>query len=364
MFKLVKRSEVSNRKATGIKLIAILFALLTSSILIMILKLNPMEVYISMLKGAFGSEYRIKETIIKSIPLVIAALGTSIAFRMQFWNIGGEGQIMMGAFSASFVALNFTQLPKPILLSLMMVAGLIGGGLWALIPAFLKAKWGTNETIVTLMMNYIAIKWVTYLQYGPWKDPKSMGFPKIANFTDNAILPKLLGVHIGWIFALALVIFTYILMKHSKKGYEIAVLGESENTARYAGINIKKTIITAMILSGGLCGLVGMIQASAINNTLSVELSAGVGFTAIIIAWLSALKAPVILIVSILFAALLQGGSFIQTAFGIPQAAAQILQGMILFFVLGSEFFVRFKIVRNSEPKFDKQEIIVGSEAK
>jgi len=364
MFKLIKRSKVSNRKTTGIKLIAILLALLTSAIFIMILDLNPLEVYLSMLNGAFGSGYRVNETIIKAIPLVIAALGISIAFRMQFWNIGGEGQIMMGAFSASFVALNFAQLPKPILLSLMIIAGVIGGGLWALIPAFLKAKWGTNETIVTLMMNYIAIKWVTYLQYGPWKDPKSMGFPKVTNFTDNAILPKLLGVHIGWIFALVLVVFIYIFMKHSKKGYEIAVLGESENTARYAGINIQKTIITAMILSGGLCGLVGMIQSSAINNTLSVELSAGVGFTAIIVAWLSALRAPVILIVSILFAALLQGGSFIQTAFGIPEAAALILQGMILFFVLGSEFFVRFKIVWNSESKSDKQEIIVGREAK
>ncbi|QUH27143.1 ABC transporter permease [Serpentinicella alkaliphila] len=367
MFKLVKRSEVSKRKATGIKLIAILLALLTSAFFIMILDLNPMSVYISMINGAFGSAYRTKETIIKAIPLIISALGISIAFRMQFWNIGGEGQIMIGALSASFVALNFSQLPKPILLSLMITTGIIGGGLWALIPAFLKAKWGTNETIVTLMMNYIAIKWVTYLQYGPWKDPNSMGFPKIANFTDNAILPKFLGVHIGWIFALALVIFTYIFMKHSKKGYEIAVLGESENTARYAGINIQKTIITAMILSGGFSGLVGMIQASAVNNTLSVELSAGVGFTAIIVAWLSALKAPVILIVSILFAALLQGGSFIQTAFGIPQAAALLLQGMILFFVLGSEFFVRFKFERISKSKNDKQEmqeILVGREAK
>jgi simple sugar transport system permease protein len=262
---------------------------------------------------------------------------------MQFWNIGGEGQIAMGAFAASYFALYMNDMPKPVMLLVMILAGMLAGGIWALIPAFFKAQWGTNETIVTLMMNYIALKWITFLQYGPWKDPKSLGFPKIANFPENAILPELLGVHIGWVFALIMVVAIYIFIGHTKKGYEIAVIGESMNTARYAGINIKKTILIAIMLSGGLCGLVGMIQASAVNNTLSVEITGGVGFTAIITAYLSALNAPVILIVSVLFAALLEGGSYIQTVFGIPQSAAEILQGIILFFVLGSEFFVRYK---------------------
>ncbi|MGE5632975.1 MAG: ABC transporter permease subunit, partial [Caulobacteraceae bacterium] len=155
----------------------------------------------------------------------------------------------------------------------------------------------------------------------------------------------LFGVHIGWVFALLLVVLVHIFMNHTKRGYEIAVIGESTNTARYAGINIKKTILIAIMLSGGLCGLVGMIQASAVNNTLSVEITGGVGYTAIITAWLAALSAPLILVVSVLFAALLEGGSYIQTVFGIPQAAAEILQGIILFFVLGSEFFVRYKFV-------------------
>jgi simple sugar transport system permease protein len=234
---------------------------------------------------------------------------------------------------------------KPLLLTLMILAGMLGGGLWALIPAYLKAKWKTNETIITLMMNYIALKWLTYLQFGPWKDPNALGFPKIANFADNAILPEVFGVHIGWIFALILVVLVNIFLNHSKKGYEIAVLGESENTALYAGINIKRTIITAIFISGALCGLTGMIQASAVNNTLSVEISKGIGFTAIITTWLGFLKPGFILIVSTLFAALVQGGSFIQTAVGIPQAVAELLQGLILFFVLGSEFFIRYKIV-------------------
>ena len=150
-----------------------------------------------MIQGAFGSAYRIEQTIVAAVPLIIISLGVAIAFKMKFWNIGGEGQVIMGAFFASFLALNYQHLSRPLLLLLMVVAGFIGGALWGLIPAFLKAKWDTNETIVTLMLNYIALKWVTYLQYGPWKDPASLGFPKIANFTENAILPKLFGVHIG-----------------------------------------------------------------------------------------------------------------------------------------------------------------------
>ncbi|MBC2399826.1 ABC transporter permease [Clostridium tetanomorphum] len=327
---------------------SIVFALVLVAIFIALLGLNPIDVYFSMIKGAFGSIYSVKETIVKAIPLIITALGISVAFKMQFWNIGGEGQIIMGAFLSSYFALKFPELNSFLLLIIMVLAGIIGGAIWAYIPAFFKCKWGTNETIVTLMMNYIALKFITYLQYGPWKDPNAQGFPKIPNFSENAILPDIFGVHIGWIIAFILVIFIYIFMNYTKKGYEITVLGESEKTALYAGINIKSTIVVAMILSGGLCGLAGMIQASAVSNTLSVQVSGGIGYTAIIVAWLSNLSAPLILMVSILFAALLEGGSFIQTAFGIPESAALILQSTILFFILGSEFFIRYKFTKRS----------------
>ena len=344
MLRFVKRDEISKGKSISIRVLAVVLALLVSSIFIIFMKKNPVEVYLSMFKGAFGSPYAIRETIKIAIPLCIAALGVAVAFKMQFWNIGAEGQIMMGAFAASLLALKFSTLPRPLLLFLMVIAGIIGGSLWALVPAIFKSKWGTNETIVTLMMNYIAIKWVTYLQYGPLKDPSAKGFAKIANFTNNALLPEVFKVHIGWIFALILVAFIYIFMNYTKKGYEIAVLGESEKTALYSGVNIKKTIIISILLSGGLCGLVGMIQASGVSGTLAYNVSGGVGFTAIIVAWLSSLSAPIILIVSILFAGLEQGGSFIQSSFGIPDSVALIIQAVILFFVLGSEFFIKFKI--------------------
>ncbi len=351
LYRIEKRSDISKEKSIGIRALAILLALITSGAFIFLLKLNPIDVYLSMLDGAFGSPYRIRETIITAIPLLITSLGLAIAFTMQFWNIGGEGQILMGAFFASFIALNYPDIPKPILLTLMMIAGILGGGLWALIPAFFKAQWGTNETIVTLMLNYIALKWITFLQYGPWRDPDALGFPKVPNFSPNAILPKVFGVHIGWIIALILVVLVYIFMKHSKKGYEIAVLGESENTARYAGINIKKTILVSIFLSGSIAGLAGMIQASAVSKTLAVSVSGGMGFTAIITTWLAALNPIFILVSSILFAALIRSGSFIQTAFGIPSAAASIIQAMILFFFLGSHFFIKYRITRKTSAK-------------
>jgi ABC-type uncharacterized transport system permease subunit len=345
VIRFVKKSEVTPRESILIRVIAVVAAFFIISLFLLFLDLNPLVVYGSMLKGAFGSAYKFRQTIVKAVPLLIAALGISVAFKMQFWNIGGEGQIMMGAFAASFVALKIPGIPNVLMLPLMIVAGIIGGGLWALIPALLKSKLKTNETIITLMMNYLALNWLTFLQYGPWKDSKAKGFAKIADFPEAAILPKFLKIHIGWVFAIILVIFIYLLINHTKKGYEISVLGESEKTAHYAGINVNKTILTAMIISGGLCGLVGMIQASAVNNTLAVGVSGGAGNTAIIIAWLSQLNAFVIAIVAVLFAALLEGGSYIQTTFSIPEAAALIIQSTILIFILGSEFFIRYKLI-------------------
>lgn len=346
MVRFIKRANISGTKNAAIRISAIISALIVSSLFIYISTgNNPLEVYLRMLEGSFGSGYRFNEVIVKSIPLIITSLGIAAAFKMKFWNIGGEGQICMGAFASSIIAYSFPNLSPVMLLPLMAAAGAAGGGLFALIPAFFKARWKTNETIVTLMLNYVALKFITYLQFGPWRDPKAIGFPKIANFSDNAVLPKILGIHAGWVIALILVIVMYVFMKHSKLGYEIAVIGESENTARYAGMNIKKTIITVMIISGGLCGLTGMIQASAVSSNLSIDVSGGMGYTAIITTWLSGLSAPLIALVSFLFAALLQGGAYIQTALNIPSSIAQMLQGIMLFFILGSEFFIQFRVI-------------------
>lgn len=344
MFRMAKRVHISKRKSIAIRLSSVFFALLLSSFFIGLMGHAPLKVYSSMIKGAFGSKYRIIETLKIAIPIIITSIGIMIAFKMKFWNIGGEGQILMGALFATYIALNFDYLPKFLVLILMFIAGFIGGGLWGLIPAILKVKFSTNETIITLMLNYIAIKFITYLQYGPWKDPKAMGFPKIESFSQVAILPKVFGLHMGWIIAVVIVLTISVLMKYSKWGYNIAIIGESEDTARYSGINIKKTVLFSIFVSGGICGIVGFIEASAVNQTLTPLLSSGYGFTAIITTWLSGLLPSIIIPVSILFAAMVKGGAFIQTAFQIPSSAANVLQSMILFFVIGSEFFIKYHL--------------------
>jgi simple sugar transport system permease protein len=345
VIKINKRASLPKKKEIMIQALAVVLSLVFAGLVILAMGYNPLEVYFRIVEGSMGTLMRIQQTVTKAIPLVIVSMGILVAFKMKFWNIGGEGQIMMGAFGATLVALNLPEtLPLPLMLLAMAFVAILCGAVWAFIPAFFKAKFGTNETIFTLMMNYIAIKFVTYLQFGPWKDPEFGGFPKVANFPANAVMPSLFGVHIGWIIALLAVAAVYVFIRHTKRGYEISVVGESLDTARYAGMNIKAIIITAMLVSGGLCGLAGMIQASAIEKTLTYTISAGYGFTAIITAWLGRLSAPVVGVVCFLFAMLLQGSSYIQASMAIPASVADVIQGVILFFVLGSDFFLQYKV--------------------
>lgn len=343
--RITKRDDLPRKKEIIITVLAVVLSIVFAGIILLIFGLNPFNIFKEVILGSVGTSLRIRQTLVKAIPLIIASMGIIVAFKMKFWNIGGEGQITMGALGAAWVALNFPEsMPQPIMLLLMFVAAAVCGGIWAFIPAIFKAKMGTNETIFTLMMNYVAIKFVTYLQYGPWMDPASNGFPRIANFPANAILPSLGGVHIGWILALILTAFVYVFINYTKTGYEIAVVGESVETARYAGMNISKVIVISMLVSGGLCGVVGMVQASAIEKTLVAGIANNYGFTAIITAWLAKLNPISTLIVCVVFAMLLQGGEYIQIALGVPSAVSDIVEGLILFFVLGSEFFMRYRV--------------------
>ena len=342
--RITKRDDLPRRKEIMITLLAILLSIVFAGVILLIFGLNPLHIFKEIVLGSVGTELRIKQTIVKAVPLLITSLGIIVAFKMKFWNIGGEGQITMGALGASWVALNLSpDMPAPVMILLMMIAAAVCGGIWAFVPAIFKAKLGTNETIFTLMMNYVAIKFVTYLQYGPWMDPAANGFPKIAMFPDNAVLPSIGGINIGWILAIIATVFIYFFMNHTKLGYEISVVGESIETARYAGMNISKVIIVAMVVSGGLCGITGMIQVSAIEKTLVYGIANNYGFTAIITAWLSKLNAGYALAVCVVFAMLIQGGEYIQIALGVPSAVSDIVQGLVLFFVLVSEFFIRYK---------------------
>ena len=345
MIRITKRAELPRVKGWIIQVVAILLSLVFAGIVIFAMGFNPIRVFTEIINGSIGTQMRLNQTILRTIPIVITSMGILVAFKMKFWNIGGEGQIMMGAMGATFVALNFPpDMPSFLTLLLMAIAAMLCGGFWAFIPAYFKGRFGTNEVIFTLMMNYIAILWVTFLQHDLWRSEAYMGFPRMASFTENALLPRVFGFHAGWIIAIVAVIFVYIFINHTKKGYEISVLGESMETARYAGMNTRSIMIVAMLISGGLCGLTGMVQVSGVERTLTYATSAGIGFTAIITTWLGRLSAPAIVIVCFIFAMLLQGGTFLQLAIQVPAAVAQMLQGTILFFVLGSEFFTQYKV--------------------
>ena len=348
--RIIKRDSIPRHKAYTVRAVALIGALLLGGILILALGHNPFAVYREMVVGAFGSPLALKETTRITVPLLITGLGIGIAFKMQFWNIGGEGQIIAGAVAASYFALfQYQNIPGVLLPIVMVLAALLAGGLWGLIPAVFKAKWGTNETLFTLMMNYIALEVVRYFQFGPWRDPKQLGFPKMAMFADSARLPQVFGVHIGWIVALLMVALAYFYMKKSKQGYEITVVGESMRTAQYSGINVGRVLMRTMFISGAICGLTGFFTVAGANYTLSESVTGGVGFTSITVAWLANLNPIVMVLISIFLAMLQKGSNTIQTSFKIPSSAAEVLTGLILFFMLGCEFFLRYKLVFRSK---------------
>lgn len=345
LFRVVKKAEISFGRTVLLTLAALITAVAAGGIFMLAIGQNPFEIYASIIQGAWRSKIAIRGTIKIAIPLLIAALGITPAFQMKFWNIGAEGQIIMGGIFATYFALFWTDLPHWLLLILMFVAGMVGGGIWGLIPAYFKTKFGTNETLFTLMLNYIALYTIKYLTEGPWRDPASSGFPKIASFEENARLDQIFGVHAGWLIGLILVVIVFIYLRFTKQGYEISVVGESTNTARYAGMNVRKIVMRTMFISGAICGIAGMTQVTGAAYTLSDGVAGGVGFTAIIVAWLSKLNPVVILVVTVLFSMLEKGCSVMQSTFGLSSAVSSILQGIILFFILGFDFFTRYQFV-------------------
>lgn len=346
MFKvrLVKREHESLLAGIVVAAVSIVLALVVGGIFLAVSGYSPLDTYIKMFNGAFGNTYAVSETLVKAIPLMLAGLGVSLAFKMKLWNIGAEGQIHMGAFAASAVALFLGQLSGAVMIPLMMIAGFAAGAVWALIPGALRAYWNINETITTLMLNYVAIIWVDYLVNGPWKDPASLGFPLSPRFAAGAYLPTLGGtrVHIGLLIALIIAIIFFLVLKYTRWGYEIRVAGESQEAARYAGIDVVKNILLVMLISGGIAGLAGMIEVAGITHRLQHGISPGYGYTAIIVAWLGRLNPVGIVVVAVLFGALLVGGFGVQTA-GVSFSIVLMLQGAVLFFLLAGEILVQHR---------------------
>jgi len=348
--KIERRLTPSRALSYLVPLGSLLLALLFGAVILWLAGADPWETYRAMILGAFGSTYALSETIVKAIPLMLCGLGVSVAFLMRFWNIGAEGQLAMGGFAAAGVALflpqRFPSIPSWALLAVMFIAGFLAGALWGLLPALLKAHLRVNEIIITLMMNYIAILWIEYLFYGPWKDPQGYGFPGSAPFPKTAWLPRWPGmrVHLGLLFAIIAAVFIWIILLRTRWGYEIRVIGENPRAAVYAGINLRRNIILIMILSGGLAGIAGMSEVAGISHRLQKGLTVGYGFTSIIVAWLARLNPWGVLLVAVLMAGLLVGGDQIQITMGLHAAVAQILQGALLFFMLGGTLLTQYRI--------------------
>ncbi len=356
--RLAKRSAVSAPRAWLIRIIAVFLALVINALLIYsITKMNPLQVYVSMFKGAFGSSRRIWSFIREGCMLLCISVALAPAFKMRFWNIGAEGQVLAGgiATAACMIYLG-NKLPTPVLFLVMILASVAAGALWGFIPALFKAKWETNETLFTLMMNYIAIQITSYC-VALWENPYGSNKVGIINpQTKAGWLPKLFGQQYAWnvLIVLALTLLVFLYLKFSKQGYEIAVVGESENTARYAGINVRHVILRTMLISGAVCGIAGFIGVAGVDHTISTNTAGGRGFTAIIIAWLAKFNTITMIVITSLIVFLNQGATQIVSDFsklGINDYVAEIIKGIILFFILGSEFFVNYRLIFRGSTK-------------
>ena len=357
MIRISKRNSISLGKSVLIRGIAIFLSLIATAIVILaIVGLNPIDVYVSMAKGTFGDPFnlfgkRFQYFLRDMMILTCIAIGLAPAFKMRFWNVGAEGQMLVGAIGAMFFMRNFAgKMPDVLLFVCMIAAALLLGGIWGLIPGFFKAKWNTNETLFTLMMNYIAIRFTAYC-VAKWENPFGSNTVGIVNSDTKTgwignLLSKGYNGDYLWtvLIVLALCTAMWAYLRYSKQGYEIAVVGDSENTARYAGIRVNRVYMRTMAISGAVCGFAGFLAVSAVSHTISISTAGGRGFTAIIVAWLAKMNPFIMLLISALLTFLSKGAIQIATDFQLNEYASEIISGIVLFFILGSEFFINYKL--------------------
>jgi len=355
--RLEKRLDPAWHLAWSVPVLSIIGALVASGLLLAMFGVDPIATYRAMWKGAFGGLfggdlYSASETLVRATPLILASLAVSVAFKMKFWNIGAEGQLIMGGIAASGVALFLPAaapgIPQNLVVYgvLMGGAAVVAGALWALIPALLRAYLNVNEIIVTLMLNYVAILWYSHLFTSVWNDPEGFGFPGSALFPEYTWFPKLFGtrLHLGLLLGLLAAVIVWVLFDRTRFGYEIRLIGDNPEAARFAGVSIFRNIVLVMLVSGGLAGLAGLSEVAGISHRLQQGLAAENGFTAIIVAWVAKLRPWAVVLVSVLLAAVFVGGDQIQITMGLPSSVAQVVQGVMLFFVLGGDIFSRYRL--------------------
>lgn len=359
LFHIVKRSSMVWWKSWLIRIGSVAAALLVCALITVLLTgKNPLSVYATMIDGSFGTSRRIWALLQNIAILLCISLAVTPAFKMRFWNTGAEGQVLIGALAtASCMILFGDKLPTLLLFPTMIIASIVAGAIWGLIPAVFRAKWNTNETLFTLMMNYIAIQIVSFFAY-IWSVPKGSGQVGIINSSTKAGWLPSIGGHdylINIIIVAVLTAAVFVYLRYSKHGYEIQVVGESENTARYIGIDVKKVIIRTMLLSGAICGIAGFLLVSGTDHTFSRELAGGRGFTAIMVSWLAKFNPIYMIITSFIIVFLQRGAGEISTTFGLNDSFSDILTGIIIFFIIGSEFFINYSIKRSESKKGGKE---------
>ncbi len=345
---LSKRREMRWTQAALIRAAAIILALLTVAVITMVVTGDdPIQVYKTMIYGCFGTPRRTWNLAQEIAILLCVSLALTPAFRMRFWNLGGEGQILIGGLAcAACMILLGDKVPNALLILIMSVAAIAAGAIWALVPAFFKAKWGTNETLFTLMMNYVAIQLVAFYTI-VWEVPKGSGKIGIINqSTEAGWLPQIGSYKylLNIIIVLTLTVVMYIYLKRSKQGYEISVVGESERTARYVGIKVEKVIIRTLALSGAICGVCGLLLVGGTSHTITTTIAGGRGFTAVMVAWLAKFNPISMIASSFLLVFFSQGASEISSTFGLNQSFGDIMIGIVLFFIIGSDFFINYKL--------------------
>lgn len=348
LFHIIKRSSMPKWQGWLIRILSVVAALVICGIVTVVLTgENPIQVYAKMVDGAIGTERRLWALAQNTAMLLCVALAVTPAFKMKFWNIGAEGQVLAGGLATAACMIFLGDKLSPVVLMLVMiVSSIVAGAVWAFIPAFFKAHWNTNETLFTLMMNYIAMCIVSYFSY-EWSVPKGSGHIGVINEATGAgWLPKIGGKAYLCNILIVVVItaFMYIYLKYSKHGYEISVVGESENTAKYIGISVKKVIMRTMLLSGLICGIAGFLLVSGTDHTINRDTAGGRGFTAIMVSWLAKFDPIYMILTSLLIVFLERGAGEISATFGLNDSFSEIITGIIIFFIIGSEFFVNYQL--------------------
>ncbi len=342
-----KRQEPLGWGSCFVLAAAVMFSLAVSALLLRIQGKPALSGIWLLVRSAYFSGYALEDCLIKAVPIFLCSLGVAIAFRLQVWNIGAEGQYALGSVGATWAALTFPQWPWYTLLPLMLLAASAAGGLWALLPAWLKVRMRANEIIVTLMLNYIGILVLHYLVYGPWKDPASFGFPMTESFASGAVVGTMGGTRLHWglLVCLAAGTASWIFFRFTRLGYELLASGENPRAARYARLPYDRLVLLAMVLSGLLAGWAGFLETSAGLNRLQPSVMAGYGYTAIVVAWLAQLNPLLIGAASFLLAGLRVGLEILQLDLQVPAAFGAIIEGLLLISVLAGGFFNRYRLV-------------------